>query len=106
MAKQSQLKVLKASDSVHIDYQVWFDGRNGNSYHSATVYINNGRYELESRYGYDYASVSNVCEILAECGYRLRAGKHTSKAFSRISTSVVHGLKRDMHKVTQVFKRS
>lgn len=60
-------KKLKA---VHVHGVLWHDRANGNTYHSAQIYINGEfAYAVPFQYGYGETFVDSAAEVLAEKGH-------------------------------------
>jgi hypothetical protein len=94
---------LKKGDVVEVVGRRWFDRVNGNTYHTAEVFVND-KFVAKSRmtYGYDEQYVQTAKELLLE-NYNLPKGmKETSPLWQlreygvKLTQSVSDGLKRDL----------
>jgi hypothetical protein len=94
---------LKKGDVVEVVGRRWFDRVNGNTYHTAEVFVND-KFVAKSRmtYGYDEQYVQTAKELLLE-NYNLPKGmKETSPLWQlreygvTLTKSVSDGLKRDL----------
>jgi hypothetical protein len=94
---------LKKGDVVEVVGRRWFDRVNGNTYHTAEVFVND-KFVAKSRmtYGYDEQYVQTAKELLLE-KYNLPKGmKETSPLWQlreygvKLTQSVSDGLKRDL----------
>jgi len=94
---------LKKGDVVEVVGRRWFDRVNGNTYHTAEIFVND-KFVAKSRmtYGYDEQYVQTAKELLLE-NYNLPKGmKETSPLWQlreygvTLTKSVSDGLKRDL----------
>lgn len=69
------MKTITKKDNVYIVVGEWFDKINGNTYHDATITINQNEYFISYRYGYDASSDWNLKELLNQIGFRIRKNK-------------------------------
>ena len=94
---------LKKGDVVLVVGRRWFDRANGNTYHTAEVFVND-KYVGKSRmtYGYDEQYIQTAKEILLD-SYKLPKGMSDTSALWRLkeygvtlNKTVSDGLKRDL----------
>lgn len=90
------MRKLKKSDIVVIEGRRWFDKVNGNTYHSATLYVNNeqiDRVPFEYGYGDQYKQTGYA---LIEKNYNMKISGWRDLEGYNIRTTVQDGLKRDL----------
>ena len=94
-----KLKVLKASDSVSMQFGEWFDRGAGNTYYDATLNINNKTHYIAWKYGYNAGDKQSIDEALLSAGYRVRNNnKNIHKAYNSITVYKTSKLKRELNK--------
>jgi len=102
MNTKTAKKVLSLNDKIHISFQEWFDKTYGNTYYSATVYINNEVFEVSQKYGYNAGDRQAINEALTSCGYTLRKNtKNPHRSYDAITSECYNVLKRELHKNTR-----
>jgi hypothetical protein len=90
------MKKLHKDDTILIEGRRWFDRINGNTYHSATVYVNNeiiGREPFEYGYGDQYKQTGYA---LLSKAYGLKIDSWRDLDGYNVRTTVSDGLKRDL----------
>lgn len=90
------MKKLKKTDVVLIEGRRWFDRVNGNTYHSARVYVNNNEVGYSGMtYGYGDQYKQTGYSILKDV-YGLKIDGWRDLSEYNIMTTVHDGLKREL----------
>lgn len=90
------MKKLKKSDVVLVQGRRWFDKVNGNTYHSATVYVNNEEVAREPfQYGYGDSYQYTGLELINKT-YGTNFDGFRSYEGYNIAFTVSDGLKREL----------
>lgn len=91
-------KKLKKTDIILIEGRRWFDKVNGNTYHSATVYVNNEEVARDPfTYGYSDAYIQTGFDLINKL-YQTnwQSTRDAREQGYNVRYTVTDGLKRDL----------
>lgn len=90
------MQKLKKTDIVLIEGRRWFDKVNGNTYHSATLYVNNKKIDrVPFEYGYGDSYIQTGYTLI-EKNYNIKISGWRDLEGYNVRTTVQDGLKRDL----------